>query len=333
MLSLLHPGAAQRAARKRVPKARVVVERALRDREALSKIRMALSLMSEAHNLAKNTLDHAVRMAEKVYFGQDYLDSRLAAYRGQKRAVFLYHGYLQGRPAFERFERLLDSALFDLFPIAAGYQPYSQDLRISAEYERRVIDRVLAATDLEEIYLVGHSQGGIIARYLLQELAAPKVKRCVFLATPHRGTYAGLVGYPHRVATFCLSALPAFPNVSGESGLQLLPGSRFLDRLNSLDLPAGVEYTSIYNYIDPLLVPARYGRMPYPQAHNILMMKIGHYHALYDQQETEIVLRALVLGQSVFADFRKNILGGQELLDAAEFGAKATSDVFVAAAD
>lgn len=333
MLSLLHPGAAQRAARKRVPKARVVVEQALRDREALSRIRMALSLMSEAHNMAKTSLDHVVRAAEKVYFGQDYLDSRLKAYHGQKRAVFLYHDYFQGRPAFERFERLLDSPLFDLFPIAGGYQPYSQDLRISAEYERRVIDQVLAATDIEEISLVGHSQGGIVARYLLQELAAPKVKRCVFLATPHRGTYSGYIGYPHRLATLALSALPAFPNVSGESALQLLPGSSFLDRLNSLDLPAGVEYTSIYNYLDPLLIPARYGRMPYPQAHNILMMKIGHYHSLYDQQETEIVLRALVLGQSAFADFRNTILGGQELLDATEFGAKATADVFVTAAD
>jgi len=333
MSTVISLGAVRRSVRKRVPKAHVVVERALRDREALCQIRMGLSLITEVYNVAKNTLDHAVRIAENLYFGQDYLDSRLAAYRGQKKVVFLYHGYLQGRPSFERLERMLDSPLFELFPVAGGYQPYSQDLRISAEYERRVVERVLAETDVEEVYVVGHSQGGLIARYMVQELGMPKLKRCVFLSTPHRGTWSGGVGYLHRLATLALKAVPRFPDVRGESALQLLPGSRFLDHLNSLDLPAGVEFTSLYNYMDPFIVPARYGRMPYPRAHNILMMKLGHYHPLYDHQEMEILLRALVLGQGAFADFRNTILGGQEVLEPRPRKTVEGAGVFVTSSD
>ena len=316
----------------RVPKARVAVEQALRDRQALSQLRMGLSAMNEAYNLAKNGLDHAVRIAENFYFGQDYLDARLKAYRGQKRAVFLYHGYMQGRPAFERFERLLDSPIFDFFPIAGGFQPYSQDIRISAEYERRVMARVLAETDVEEIDLVGHSLGGMVARTLVQELGVPKLKRCVFLATPHRGTWAGLVGYPHRAVAATLSLLPSLPTISGESALQLLPGSQFIHHINSLPLPKDVEYSSLYYYADPLTLPARYGRLPYPQANNILMMKFGHYHPLYDAQEFEIVLRALVLGQQDPEAFRETVLGGQQVLQSAGSRTSETG-VFVTASD
>ncbi len=316
----------------RVPRARVAVEQALRDRQALSQLRMGLSGFNEVYNIAKNGLDHAVRIAENFYFGQDYLDARLKAYRGQKRAVFLYHGYMQGRAAFERFERLLDSAIFDFFPVAGGYQPYAQDIRSSAEYERRVIARVLAETDVEEVLLVGHSMGGLVARSMVQELGVPKLKRCVFLATPHRGTWAGLIGYPHKLVTTALSALPSFPKFKGESALQILPGSAFLDHLNSMPLPPGVEYTSLYYYADPLMLPARYGRLPYPQANNILMMKVGHYHPLYDAQEFEIVLRALVLGQQDPDAFRQTVLGGQQVLDSAG-KRKAEQGVFVTASD
>lgn len=319
--------------KRRVPRARVVVERALRDREALCQIRMGLSIISEVYNVAKNVLDHAVQIAENFYFGQDYLDSRLASYRGQKKAVFLYHGYAQGRPAFERFERFLLSPLFDLFPVAGGYQPYAQDIRLSAEYEHGIIQRVLAETDVDEVYLVGHSLGGLLVRYMVQELRVPAAKRCVFLATPHRGTWAGAIGYPHRLTSYALGAVPGFDPIAGESALQILPGSRFLNHLNSLPLPEGVEYTSIYNYFDPLLLPARYGRLPYAQAHNILMMKIGHFHSLYDHQEMEIVLRALVLGQTAFSDFRASILGGQEVMQTRDLGGDNGAPVFITSSD
>ena len=316
----------------RVPKARVAVEQALRDRQALSQLRMALSGINEAYNIAKNGLDHAVRIAENFYFGQDYLDARLKSYRGQKRAVFLYHDYMQGRAAFERFERLLDSPVFDFFPVAGGYQPYGQDIRSSAEYERRVIARVLAETDVEEVLLVGHSLGGLVVRSMVQALGVPKLKRCVFLATPHRGSWAGLLGYPHKVVATALSLLPSFSRYKGESALQILPGSAFLDHLNSMPLPAGVEYTSLYYYADPLMLPARYGRLPYPQANNILMMKMGHYHPLYDAQEFEIMLRALVLGHDNPQDFRQAVLGGQQVLSSSG-KRKNEAGVFVTAAD
>jgi len=92
-----------------------------------------------------------------------------------------------------------------------------------------------------------------------------------------------------------------------------VPGSPYLNGLNALPLPQGIRYTNIYNYIDPMVWPASYARLPYPQANNVLVMKIGHLQTLYDLQELELILRSLLLDESEQADFPANVLGAQVL--------------------
>ncbi len=283
-------------------------------RRTLAGLRMLLSTFGEVSNVGTNVLDHAVRLVERVSFRQKYLPNRLRHYSGQKRVAVLFHGYGQGRAAFETMERVLSSPLFDVFPVSAGYQPYSQDIRISAEQERDRIEYILSHTDAKELVFIGHSQGGLVIRDLVQrQQFTENVKQCIFLATPHMGTWAALAGYAHGIATAALGLIHPKLKVEGESGRQMVPGSEYLRALNERPLPPSIAYTNVYNYIDPLVWPAQYARLPYPEAHNILVMKIGHLQTLYDLQELEIILRALMEPKPDVEDFSARIVGEAQL--------------------
>ncbi len=294
----------------------MVVHPAPSGRRTLANVRMALTALAECYYTAKCYLDHGVRVSERLFFGERYLPNRLRQYRGQKRIAFLYHGYLLGRPSFERFEHLLESDVFRIFAISGGYQPYSQDIRRSAEFERRIMEHVLSQVDAEEVYLLGHSQGGLVARWMVQKMdAAEFVKKCVFLATPHMGTWAGALGVLNRAAARLGSVVPGFPQLEGESAFQMLPGSPFLADLNEAPLPDGIDFLNLYNLLDPMVWPSRYARLPYPEATNILFKKIGHMQPLYDYQELEIILRALLFPTGRGRALEKEVLAGQEVLE------------------
>lgn len=285
-------------------------------RRTLARVRMLLSFFGEMSNIGSNALDHAVRAVERVSFRQKYLPNRLRQYQGQQRLAVLFHGYGQGRAAYASMERVLSSPLFDIFPVASGYHPYSQDIRLSAEQERERIEYIQARTDVQEVFLIGHSQGGLVVRDLIQRLQyTEKVSHCVFLATPHMGTWAALAGKIHGVATAVAGTLFQRFRIEGESANQMIPGSSYLRALNERQLPDGIAYTNIYNYMDPLVWPPSYARLPYEQAHNILMMKIGHLQPLYDLQELELILRCLLMAGAEQLGFTERLVGDQALLE------------------
>lgn len=266
-------------------------------KKRLANIRLFASAYSELYYIFQNFVDHMIDFGESNLLGQKYLPTRLKEYKGQKKIAFLYHGYFQGTVGYERIERLLESELFNIFAISGTYQPYSQDIRKSAAYEMKVLEWVLQNTDAEEVYLIGHSQGGIVARYMLQFLDAHRyVNKAIFLSTPHQGTKAAYGGWVNKLSMNALGMMiPGFPKIQGESAEQLKPNGHFIRLLNSRNLPPGVEYTSIYTYIDPVVWPSSNARLPYREANNILIRKIGHMQTMYDFNAIELILKALML--------------------------------------
>jgi triacylglycerol lipase len=64
----------------------------------------------------------------------------------------------------------------------------------SARELRRFVDRVLARTHAARVSIVGHSEGGVVARYYVRFLGgAAKVEDLVALAPPNHGTTTPLV--------------------------------------------------------------------------------------------------------------------------------------------
>ena len=87
--------------------------------------------------------------------------------------------------------------------------------------------------------------------------------------------------------------IPYVPKVRGESGVQMLPGSDFLRELNSRPLPEDVRFTSIYYALDPMIWPPGNAILPYPEAANHFINKVGHAQPLYCSRATQIAIRAL----------------------------------------
>ncbi len=103
---------------------------------------------------------------------------------------------------------------------------------------------LLARTGAERLDIVAHSMGGLAARLALEGPDAPPVRRVVFLATPHRGTWAAYVAW-------------------GAGGEEMEPGSPFLDSLNAHPpVPPGVEAMTIRTPLDTHILPEESATLP-----------------------------------------------------------------------
>jgi hypothetical protein len=119
------------------------------------------------------------------------------------------------------------------------------------------------------------------------------VRKCLFLSSPHQGTWAALVAIPHGGVRKAINLVPYINRVSGESGLQLIPGSDFLRRLNARPLPEQIEFHSVYYALDQMIWPPTNAVFPYPEAQNYFINKVGHATSLYCSRAVQIALKAL----------------------------------------
>ncbi|MBF6619941.1 MAG: alpha/beta fold hydrolase [Patulibacter sp.] len=129
----------------------------------------------------------------------------------------------------------------------------TSDIAESAEELAAFVDDVRAATGADEVDIVGHSQGGLMARqYLKFEGGASEVNRLVTLGATHHGTT--LSGIGTLGATFGL--LGAAEPFLGEAAIQQVVGSDFLATLNAGgDTVPGVDYTVIATKYDEVTTP------------------------------------------------------------------------------
>jgi triacylglycerol lipase len=117
--------------------------------------------------------------------------------------------------------------------------------RTNAERLRLAVEDLRSRTGAERVDVVAHSMGGLATRYYLKSADGGRVRRVVFLATPHRGTYAAYVAW-------------------GEGGREMSPGSEFLRGLNEpfRALPPGVEGITIRTPVDLHILPPESALLP-----------------------------------------------------------------------
>ncbi len=173
--------------------------------------------------------------------------------------VLLVHGFIDNRSIFAIMRRSLRRRGFASV-CSWNYSPLLADVAQGAEDLGRHIERVCEQTGHDRIHVVGHSLGGLIARYHVQKQGGDRrVASLVTLGTPHQGSL-----WAHVLPT---------PLVR-----QLRPRSAML---RSLDEPApdcATPVTAVYSDLDQVVVPTSSGRCEHPDlaVRNVLVRGVGH---------------------------------------------------------
>ncbi|WP_405899453.1 alpha/beta fold hydrolase [Streptomyces sp. NBC_00727] len=173
--------------------------------------------------------------------------------------VFL-HGFIDNRSVFVLLRRSLARHGWRHLE-SLNYSPLTSDIRTAAELLDRHIEEICVRTGHRRVDIVGHSLGGLIARYYVQRLAGDhRVRTLVTLGTPHAGTsVAPLAG--------------ALPIVR-----QMREGSAPIEELRLPAPGCRTRFVSFWSELDRVIVPAEAACVDHPDldAVNVRVTGIGH---------------------------------------------------------
>jgi triacylglycerol lipase len=173
--------------------------------------------------------------------------------------ILLAHGIIDNHTVFALMRRQLLRRGFTRIQ-TFSYSPLTLDVRSTAERMGAEIERLCEESGSDQIHIVGHSLGGLIARYYVQRLGgSERVHTCVTLGTPHQGTFA--------------ARLLPWPLVR-----QLRPDSDLMTELAEPAPDCHTRFVAFYSDVDQLIVPQRRARIRHPDlvARNVRVDGVGH---------------------------------------------------------
>ncbi len=181
--------------------------------------------------------------------------------------IVLVHGMVDNRSIFTVLRRTLRQRGFTRV-VTLNYSPFTQDVATAAARLALLVERTCESTGYDRVHVVGHSMGGVVARYYVQQLGGDaRVHTLVTLGSPHAGTRAAhLLPVPLT--------------------RQLRPGSPLL---TGLDLPAQgcrTRFVAIWSDIDHMMVPKRAARLEHRDltVRNVLVRGVGHMSLPIDRR-------------------------------------------------
>jgi triacylglycerol lipase len=219
-------------------------------------------------------VENAFRLGDKHSPGHAlrYLDPEAAA-----TPIVLLHGYFHNRSAFVVMRRSLKRAGF-AHVNTVNYNAFTHPIEELAESLAKHVEEVLSTVEAHQVHLVGHSLGGMVARYYVQKLGGDKhVHTCISLGTPHQGTYAAYVG-------------------RGAASRQVRPNTSLVRDLNTEAEPVRTRFVSFYSNLDGVIIPASNAKLSAPalQAENVLVRDLGHQTLLVSRTVTRNIIDRLV---------------------------------------
>lgn len=151
--------------------------------------------------------------------------------------------------------------------VALSLAPPWGDLMLLAEQLKEKVEEVYEACGRTKVILIGHSMGGLIARYYVSRLGgSQRVEKVISLGTPHHGT---------KLWTFAL----------GPCALQMRPGSPFLHSLETDPAnTSAVPVVSLYSDFDEIVIPAESSHLEGDHSLNVPLEALGHIAYLYNRR-------------------------------------------------
>ncbi len=200
---------------------------------------------------------------EHLWMGAD----RLRPGDGSK-PLLLIHGYGCSRAAWWWLRRRLEEAGWTVATISL--EPIYTSIENYVEPVSQRIDEVLAKTNAQQVILIGHSMGGLVARAYLRRYGAAKVDRLITLGTPHSGSQLAKIGF-------------------GRNARQMTPGNPWLLALESV-VPR-VDTRVIYSPHDNYVMPQ--SNFVLPGAQHQTIDGLGHLSMLYSPRVVTSLLAEL----------------------------------------
>ena len=173
--------------------------------------------------------------------------------------IILVHGIVDNRSVFTLLRRGLRRRGFGRI-VTVNYSSISGDIRLLADRLGEIVEQVCEETGFERVHVVGHSMGGLVARYYVQRLGGDeRVHTLVTLGSPHQGTIPAYA-LPHPLVR------------------QLRPGSDVVRELAEPAAGCRTRFVAVWSDLDQMIVPKRAATIVHPDlsARNVFMRGIGH---------------------------------------------------------
>lgn len=197
--------------------------------------------------------------------------------------VLLVPGWSDRAPQLEEFRRrMVESGWPEDRVMAMEFEDPVGSNRAHAREVAAAAEALRRSADSERVDVVAFSMGGLAVRqFLYFEDGSTRVRRAAFLGTPHRGTIAAVFAW-------------------GDGAREMIPGSPFLERLNTVHPLEGVEMAAIRTAIDTRVVPGSSAMLP--GAVNVEVCCPGHTGMLRDPGTFALVRSFLLLGTDALPD-------------------------------
>lgn len=209
--------------------------------------------------------------------------------------ILLVHGMVDNRSIFTLLRRGLRRRGFWQLP-AMNYSPFTTDVRAAAVRLAERVEQIVAETGYDRIHIVGHSLGGLIARYYVQRLGGHhRVHTLVTLGSPHGGTLAAHL-LPHPLVR------------------QLRPSAELIKELAEPARDCDTRFVAFYTDRDHVVVPSINASVDHPDldVRNILIPGTGHLsfplNGKVVHEITQVLARLARDGESI--TLRENRSGG-----------------------
>ncbi|WP_250404944.1 esterase/lipase family protein [Streptomyces cellostaticus] len=174
--------------------------------------------------------------------------------------VVLLHGFIDNRSVFVLLRRSLARSGPQRVE-SLNYSPLTCDIRIAAELLGRHVEEICERTGSTRVDIVGHSLGGLIARYYTQCLGGDvRVRTLVTLGTPHSGTRAMPLASAHPIVR------------------QMRPGSEVIEELTRPAPGCRTRFVSFWSDLDSVMAPLESACIDHPdlEVRNVRVTGIGH---------------------------------------------------------
>ncbi|MEU9603128.1 alpha/beta fold hydrolase [Streptomyces sp. NPDC048057] len=220
------------------------------------------------------TAEHAAPKAPAARSGSDEPKATVAT---GPRPVIMLHGFVDNRSVFVLLRRFLSRHGWSHLE-CLNYSPLTCDIRAAADLLGRHVEEIAARTGRDDVDIVGHSLGGLIARYYVQRLGGDRrVRTLVTLGTPHSGTTVAALASAHPIVR------------------QMRPDSPVIAELGEPTPGCRTRFVSVWSELDQLMAPVETARLDHPDlvVENVRVSGIGHLALLVHPAVAACVRQAL----------------------------------------